>query len=382
MRYDLALARFYSGDAEQAERDLDSVLSGRKEAGSVLYLRSTVRTQTPERNHVAELEALRAIRLPPNDEAGVLYALAKELEDLGEHDQSFSVLERAAKKRRDTFEYDVASVVGGLREIIDSTDAVAMAAVESGHEESGAIFILGMPRTGTTLTERMLLQSSRVGNAGELTDFELLLGSAMRRVHAEAPSLSSTEAALKIDFSALGRAYMQAARPMAGGGERFIDKMPANFMYCGMIAKALPNAKIIHLVRDPLDTCFAIYKTLFFKAYEFSYALDELAEYYIAYHRLMRHWHEIMPGRILDVSCEDLVTDTEVQARRLYDWCGLEWTEDALKVPSKRTVYATASAAQVRGPVHSRSVGSSRRHLERLAPLVEKLVAAGIMSSP
>jgi len=165
---------------------------------------------------------------------------------------------------------------------------------------------------------------------------------------------------------------------MAGGNAWFIDKMPANYMYCGIIHRALPNARIVHLVRDPLDSCYAIFKTLFFNAYDFSYDLEELAEYYIAYRRIMRHWHDVMPGVILDVRYEDLVTDTEAQARRLYDWCGLEWNPAALSIPDKQTVFATASAAQVREPVHARSVRSSRRHIDRLAPLVERLTAAGI----
>ena len=132
------------------------------------------------------------------------------------------------------------------------------------------------------------------------------------------------------------------------------------------------------MVRDPLDSCYAILKTMFFNAYDFSYDLDELAEYYIAYRRMMQHWHDVMPGVILDVRYEDLGTDTEAQARRIYDWCGLEWNPVALNVPDKQAVFATASAAQVREPVHTRSVNSSRKHADGLAPLAEKLAAAGI----
>lgn len=299
---------------------------------------------------------------------------------MGEHVNAAACLEAGAKTRRGMLDYDIGAVVQGLQEIIDSTSADAMASGMPGHDEEGAIFILGMPRTGTTLTERILMQSGQVGNAGELVDFEQLLGRGMAMVRSERPELSPTQAALAVDLAELGRLYMQDARAMAGGTQRFIDKMPANFMYCGLILKALPKARIIHLVRDPLDTCYAIYKTLFFRAYEFSYDLGELADYYIAYRRLMRHWHAVMPGRILDLHYEDLVTDTETQARRIYDWCGLEWTPDALDVPGEQAVYATASAAQVRQPVHTRSVGSARRHLDTLAPLVEKLVAAELVA--
>src|SRR5690606_23635088 len=153
---------------------------------------------------------------------------------------------------------------------------------------------------------------------------------------------------LKADFAALGREYMRGAREAAGGSPVFIDKMTLNFLYCGMIGKALPGAKIIHLVRDPLDSCYAVFKTLLFNAYHYSCDLDDLARYYITYRQVMRHWHEVMPGRILDVRYEDLVTDTEHQARRMYDWCGLDWNPAALEIPAGKAVFASASAAQVR----------------------------------
>jgi tetratricopeptide (TPR) repeat protein len=379
-RYDLAIARFYSGDSEQAEIDLEKLLAASTQSGSVIYLRSTLRKQTREDNHVADIEArLKAGFGREEDEAGALYGLAKELGDLGDHEKSFAVLEAGAKKKRATIQYDVSEVTATLQEIRRVVDGPAMAQQMPGHDEEGPIFIVGMPRTGTTLTERILLQSGKVKNAGELMDFGALLTRAMHAAREKVPGSSQTEAALRVDFAELGREYMLGARQMAKGSPLFIDKMPANYMYCGMIHKALPNAKIIHLVRDPLDTCYAIFKTLFFKAYDFSYDLDELAEYYIAYHQMMRHWHEVMPGKIMDVSYEDLVTDTEMQARRIYDWCGLDWTPNALEVPDKKDVYATASAAQVREPVHTRSVNSSRRHLDKFSPLLEKLTAAGVM---
>ena len=382
-RYDLAIVRHFSGDAEGAEQDLNKVLRAGGNSGAVLYLRSTLRKQTVEANHLADLESrLAAGFLREEDEAGVRYAYAKELEDLGHHERSFESLEIAARKKRASFQYDVAAAVGSLRDIRDIASAEALAAASEGCAEEGAIFIVGMPRTGTTLTERILLQSGKVKNAGELMDFGAQLSLAMQEQRDANPALSQTEAALRIDYAKLGRTYMRGARQMAAGSPIFIDKMPANYLYCGMIHKALPKAKIIHLVRDPLDSCYAIFKTQFFKAYEFSYDLDELAQYYTAYHELMRHWHQVLPGAILDVHYEALVTDTETQARRIYEWCGLEWTPAALETPRERSVYATASAAQVREPVHTRSVNSSRRHIEKLAPLLDKLVAAGVMPRP
>ena len=379
-RYDLAIARFYSGDFEQAGSDLERLLSASPQAGAVLYLRSTLARQRPDANHVADLEKrLKQGFRKPEDEAGALYALAKEYEDLGEHEKSFAALARGAKKKRDTIRYSPSDFFATLREIREVQGAEAMAAPSQGHEEEGAIFVVGMPRTGTTLTLRLLAQSGKVRDAGELTDFGFLLGEAVQRTQAADPALSVAAAAMQVDFAALGRKYMRGARPMASGSPSFVDKLPVNYMYCGPIHKALPKARIIHLVRDPLDSCYAIFKTLFFNAYDFSYDLGELADYYIAYRQTMQHWHAVMPGVILDVNYEELVTDTEAQARRIYRWCGLDWDAKALEVPDREAAFATASAAQVREPVHARSVNSSRRHVAGLGPLVEKLAAAGLL---
>lgn len=379
-RYDLAIARFYSGDAELAELDLGKVLEAMPQAGSVIYLRSTLRRQLPGRNHIADLEKrLKLEFLTLDDEAGAYYALAKELEDLGEHDRSFDILIEGARKKRNAIQYDVSSFVQTLQEVCDAQNAEAMAMPVDGDEGEGAIFIVGMPRSGTTLAERILLQSGKVRDAGELMDFGYHLAEAVQRAQTLEPTLSMAEATLKVDFAALGREYMRGARQMAESSEIFIDKLPTNYMYCGLIRKALPKAKLIHLVRDPLDSCYAVFKTLFFKAYDFSYDQEELGDYFVAYRKMMQHWHDLMPGAILDVHYEDLVSDTEAQARRVYDWCGLEWTPEALAVPDKSAVFATASAAQVREPVHARSVKSSRRHVERLTPLVDKLTAAGLL---
>ena len=378
-RYDLAIARFYAGDAVRAEQDLNKVLVATPQAGAVIYLRSTLARQGQGSNHVADIEArLKTGFRKAEDEACALYALAKELEDLGEHKKSFSTLMAGAKKRRSTIQYDASAFSAMLQEIRSVQNAAAMAAPIVGHQEEGAIFIVGMPRTGTTLAERILLQSGKVKDAGELMDFGFHMTGAMRKAQAANPALSPAQATMEMDFAALGREYMRGARQMASGGAQFIDKLPVNYLYCGIIHKALPKARIIHMVRDPLDSCYAILKTMFFNAYDFSYDLDELAEYYIAYRRMMQHWHDVMPGVILDVRYEDLVTDTEAQARRIYDWCGLEWNPVALNVPDKQAVFATASAAQVREPVHTRSVNSSRKHADGLAPLAEKLAAAGI----
>ncbi len=380
--YDLALARFHTGDVEGAEKDLDALLAIAPATGHALHLRSTLRRQTEASNHVGQLEAQLAAGFPhPAARAACQFALAKELEDLGQADKSFAVLAEAAALKRQTVRYDAEAERASIDGVRETFTAEALQAASAGHDEAGAIFIVGMPRTGTTLVERMLGRHSEVKSAGELLDFGQLLAAAARKSLQANPGKTVLEASLLIDFAALGRAYMASAREAATGSRMFIDKMPVNYIYCGLIRKALPDARIIHVVRDPMDSCYAVYKTLFNQAYYFSYDLDELAEYYISYHQMMRHWHGVMPGEILDVQYEDLVTDTEGQARRMLDWCGLDWQPEVLAPSANEAPSTTASAAQVREPIYTSSVHKWRDHQAGLAPLHARLEAAGIVGA-
>lgn len=378
--HDLALARFHTGDIAGAEATLDTLLAHAPNTGHALYLRSTLRRQTDASNHVSELQARLAAGFPsPGARAACLYALAKELEDLGQSERSFSVLSEAAALKRHTITYDAAAERASIEGIRATFTRQVMQASSQCHEEAGAIFIVGMPRTGTTLLERMLGRHSEVRSAGELLDFGQLLAAAAQKCMAANPGNTLLDASLLVDFAQLGRDYMVSAREAAAGSRVFIDKMPVNYLYCGLIRKALPNARIIHLVRDPMDSCYAVYKTLFNQAYLFSYDFDELAAYYTSYHQLMRHWHAVMPGEILDVQYEDLVTDTERQARRILAWCGLEWQPVVLTPADNDAPSTTASAAQVREPIHQGSVQKWREYAAGLAPLEARLAAAGIV---
>ena len=378
--FDLAIAKFFTGDVSGAETDLESLLTAAPMAAHALYLRATLRRQTLASNHVTDLEARLAAGFPDaGRRATCLFALAKELEDIGQSDRSFSALTEAAGLKRQTITYAAAAERASIDSIRAAYTHEVIQGGEAGDAESGAIFIVGMPRSGTTLLERMLGRHSAVKSAGELLDFGQTLAAAARKCMAANPGKTLVEASQMIDFAALGRDYMTSAREAASGSHTFIDKMPVNYIYCGLIRKALPNARLIHLVRDPMDSCYAVYKTLFNQAYPFSYDLDELADYYTSYHRLMRHWHDAMPGAILDVHYEDLVADTEGQARRILAWCGLDWQAAVLSPSHNDAPATTASAAQVREPIHTDSVQKWRRYEAGLAPLKARLVAAGIV---
>ncbi|MFY8134671.1 MAG: tetratricopeptide repeat-containing sulfotransferase family protein [Aquimonas sp.] len=382
LHLDLATAQFFAGEFDQAERSLEVALARAPRMGEAVYLRSTLRRQRAERNHVGDLQArLQSVGGDPSARAAVLYALAKELEDLGDYEASIRALLEGAALKHAQLGYDVADEIASIDAIGSAYDADALSRLADGVEGEGAIFIVGMPRSGTTLVERMLDRVPGVRSAGELMDFKQVLGDAARHAHAANPALSMVQASMTIDFDGLGREYMRGAREAAFGAAVFIDKMPVNFLYCGLIAKALPSARILHLVRDPMDAGYAVFKTLFNQAYFFSYEQTQLADYLACYHRIMAHWHAQMPGRILDVRYESLVTDTEAEARRVLDFCGLEWRPEVLSPDANARPSTTASAAQVREPVHPRSVGRWRQVANGLEPLRARLQQHGLVDA-
>lgn len=384
LRFDLALAQFFLNQMAASRSNLALVLEQLPLAGNVLHLRSATQAATAEHNHIADLQQrLAQPAMQPQDAVGAGFALAKELEDTGHYAAAFAALRQAATCKRQQLQYDAATefaTFAAMRQHF-TAEFFARSDKETATETNSTlrpIFILGMPRTGTTLVERILGQHPDVVSIGEFPDFPLEVAQAARRVQGQQ---SLVQAALQLDYPALGARYLQQAAAMAQGKPIFIDKLPFNFIYTGLIKKALPQARIIHLVRDPLDTCFAIYKTLFNQVYSFSYQLDELADYFIEYKKLMAHWHQVLPGQILDVHYEQMVAEPEQQAKRILNWCGLPWQQDLLAFHQAKSASTTASAAQVRQPIHQKSVQKWRQFAEELQPVRKRLFAAGLIDT-
>jgi tetratricopeptide (TPR) repeat protein len=380
--FDLAVAEFQLNRVEEAEQHLAELLQLAPFHPGALRLRSMLRSQTSERNHIEDLEG-RLARMPqrPDVVAGCCYALAKEYEDLQQYEKSFRALERGARACRSTLKYDTQVEMSSLRFVREVFPPDAFRSLGPGFETEGPIFIVGMPRTGTTLLERLLASHSQVWSVGEFTVFPPLLAELVNeRLANAAEAEPAREASLRIDFRELGMRYTAAARQLSGERPYFVDKLPFNFLYCGYILAALPGAKLIHLMRDPMDTCYAVYKTQFVNAYHWSYDLDELADYYVGYREQMDHWHRVLPGRILDVQYEDLVRDTEGQARRVLEWCGLTWEDSVLAYHDQDRPSMTASAAQVRRPVYADSIGSWRRAAPGMRRAHDRLVRARLIT--
>jgi tetratricopeptide (TPR) repeat protein len=382
--YRAALSHFYLNETAEADALLARVLEIAPGNGFAWHVRSQLATARQEANHIPELRAaLARPRVREIDAMLVSFSLAKELEDVGEFAQSFEVLLQANAIKRRSLTYDVASDVRAMQNVMTHYSAEAMQMLRGGDETPGPIFIVGMPRTGTTLVERILGNHSEVTSVGEAVDFPEEMTAGARAAHARMGSTDPNllRASLQMDFGAVGRRYLAAVHDLAGSQRYTIDKLPFNFRYAGLIHKALPKASIVHLTRDPIDTCYAVFKTLFINAYHFSYQLEELAEYFIGYRRMMDHWHAVMPGVMLEVRYEDLVADPQTQCRRLLEHCGLQWEDQVLDFHRSTKASTTASAMQVRRPIYKSSVQKWRNYTRELQPVLRRLAEAGLVDA-
>ena len=322
----------------------------------------------PSRRH--HCHARLAPSLTDADAARLLFSLGKAHEDTGDNDAAFDCIERGNRLKRGAIDFDIADETDIVERITRSFDDAFLARADGlGDGAELPVFIVGMPRSGTTLVERILASHPAVHGGGELDEIMRLADGLPRR-------LSSThrypECAAEIDgamWRELGESYVAALRALAPDAARVTDKMPLNHRHLGLIHAMLPAARIIHCRRDPMDTCFSCYKTLFTSGQPFAYDLTELGLYYRLYERMMGHWRAVLPGRICELRYEDVVADLEGAARRLVAHCGLDWDDRCLDFDKTERPVLTASAAQVRRPIYSSSVERWRlfeRHLGAL----------------
>ncbi|ROH93115.1 sulfotransferase family protein [Stagnimonas aquatica] len=381
-QFNLASALKFLGDFDSAETAYEACLSADPGYWKAYPPLSQLRTQTPERNHRARYEALLPRADSVDAQLQLHMALAKECEDLGEPNLAFQHLLRGKSAKRASLAYDCAEdarLFSALHQYFAGAGLHG-----EGVASPEPIFVVGMPRTGTTLVERILSSHTQVHSAGELQN----LGLAIKRASgSRTPRLLDAETLAGLHGTParqIGEAYLASTRPGTGHTPRFVDKMPLNFLYAGFIAQALPKAKIICLRRHPLDTCLSNFRQLFalqFSYYNYSYDLLDTGRYYLLFERLMEFWQQRFPGAILELQYEALVAAPEAETRRLLDWCGLPWEDACLHFERNAAPVSTASAVQVRQPIYRSSVDRWKQLATELQPLRQLLLAGGVRVS-
>jgi tetratricopeptide (TPR) repeat protein len=377
LRYFRSLQLQFNGQMEAAEVELEACLRLGPTYGRAWLALARMRRQTPERNHL-DLIAAQLKHVGPGSEhhAALEFARFKELDDLGRCDEAWAALVRANGIMHDRVPHDSSSEPRRMDSVRLACDE-AFVRADGHHADSDdgpqPIFIVGMPRSGTTLLERVLGNHSQVASAGELQDFPKQL-----RWTADAHGAGLVDDVLigrlaDIDYRLLGQRYLQQTRWRAGGKRYFVDKLPPNFMLAGLIHRALPRARILHMQRGPMDVCFSNWKAMFGDSYAYSYDLGTLAAHYRQYVRLMAHWRTLIPDAMLDIDYARLVARPEVVAREVLAFCGLPDEPDCSDIARNRNPVSTISSAQVREPIHQRALGEWHRYEAGLRPLREAL---------
>ena len=373
-----ANCQMYVGELEGSEETLQRALvlsPGNPNAHWILSMLSKAKSH----DHVNEMRRLvENGRYQPRAQAFLWYGMGKELEDLEDWDAAFDAFAKGASARRSTIDFDEQSEIRMYEAFENVYTNEWFDATPDGYDSDAPVFVVGQPRTGTTLVERIITAHPDVTSAGELKQF----GNAMRRLskYAEPQRFSAAlvERAATVDMQKLGAMYIRTSKKMAGDTPHFVDKLPLNFMYIPLILKALPNAKVVHLRRNPMDACFASFKQLFADAYQHSYDQEEMARHHARYFRLMETWRERFGDRFFDIAYEDVARDVEPNARALIDYLGLPWNDACLEFHKQKSAVATASAVQVRKPAHTKSIGRWRRYERQLEPTRRALESLGI----
>ncbi|MDE1149898.1 MAG: sulfotransferase [Azospirillaceae bacterium] len=359
------------GDKDQAKAAFDQVVAQFPRSASALFNLSDLHRYQPGDPLVGRMQSLLegpdAVQ-SQTDRTALNFALGKAWMDIGDGERAFAYLNQGNREKRATFVYDSAATQRWVGDIAKCFPAAAFKGAKATTQGSDlAVFVLGMPRSGTTLVEQVLGSHPQVAAAGELPFLNTLVNQ-VGPYPAFIPQLTDEGKAT------IGQRYLDQVRTLAGNRRRVVDKMPSNFLFAGLINLALPDARIIHVRRDPVDTCLSCYTKLFTREQLFTYDLTELGEFYRAYEALMDHWRAVLPAdRFIEVRYEDVVDDLETEARRLVDFVGLDWNPACLDFHKTQRTIKTASLNQVRQPIFRSSLGRWKPYAAQLTPLLAAL---------
>ena len=371
----LASALLIAGRLDEASRTFETAIDIAPDNIGLQHNYAGVKPFADGDRRLARLEEFHARedRLSDAERMVLHFTLGKAYADLRDPDRSFRHLDAGNRLKRRQMAYDERGTLMYMQRIGAAfTRGILRARSNVGHDSEAPVFVIGMPRSGTSLVEQILASHPRVFGAGELNDFVASTSDVAERKAGAYPDILAKMS--NEDLAELGKTYVERVSKVAAAKDRIVDKLPANFLFAGLIHLALPRARIIHVKRDAVDTCLSCYSLLFAEDQPFAYDLGELGRYYKAYEALMDHWRSVLPPqRMLEVRYEDLVEDLEGQARRLVAHCAVEWDKRCLAFHETKRPVHTASLVQVRKSIYSSSIGRSRLYGSRLKPLMDAL---------
>jgi tetratricopeptide (TPR) repeat protein len=370
----LAHALSTVGQTERAIATYRRCIERHPDDGGAYWGLASLRTYRFSADEIAAMRRqLAAGQLATESRTNLEFALATALDGLGDYDAAFEHFQQGNESMRRCLRYDTRVLEAIDRELMQVFSRPFLQQhAGTGNDDPAPIFIVGMPRSGSTLLEQILASHSLVEGTHELPELNRMVRS-IGRGDGELKYPRALLDAGPARFRELGTEYLERTRPWRTGAARFTDKMSNNFRHVGLISLILPNARIINARRHPLDSCLSSYKMLFSRGQKFSYDLRELGEYYLQYDRLMNHWREVLPGFVLDVDYEELVADIENQVRRVLDFCALPWEPQCLTFHQNRRVVRTASSEQVRQPLNTAGLHRWRDYERHLGPLIDVL---------
>jgi tetratricopeptide (TPR) repeat protein len=377
--YNYGISSKFLGHIKDAEKAFERAITLNSEHVGAHFALANVSTVDKDNHHIVRLETLKKRLTNPDDLLHIGHALAREYEALNDYDNAYKQLAHVKKQKRDAIGYSFARD----KKIFDVLDTQLikneLQDVE-GFDDDSAIFVVGMPRTGTTVVERMLTQAQDVYSAGELHDFAILT----KQLSGEAsPSILNDKVlhnAVNIDFQVLGKNYIKKAKAVSNCQAKFVDKMPLNVLYTPLILTALPKAKIICLDRNPLDIIVSNYRQLFatnFSLYQYSLNLVDTYHFYCRFKQLIQLYAKKFPDNFMLVSYEKLVTSPDKMGKKIYDFCQLEWQPEFSLIEQNKKPVDTASALQVRAPITAKNIDNWKKYEKYLDDVISCIEANG-----
>jgi tetratricopeptide (TPR) repeat protein len=359
-----------TGRKDEAKAAFERALASFPRSAGARYNQSDIKTFAADDPDIARMETmLLGDEVQSHaDRMSLHFTLGKAYLDIKDSEKAFRHLNEGNRMKRSSFTFDSEATSQWMKKIAETfSPALLKTFKDAGDPSTLPVFIVGIPRSGTTLVEQILASHPQIHGAGELSHLQ-------RLVDAIGNYPDNVNNFAKNDFAQLGRRYVQRTLPLSQGKRHVVDKMPANFLHAGLIRLILPEARIIHCRRDPVDTCLSCYSKLFTAEQMFTYDMNELGRFHRDYQGLMAHWRQMLPAdRFIEVDYESVVDNLEEEARRLVGFLGLDWDETCIRFYENRRTVRTASVNQVRQPIYKTSKGRWKAHAAQLAPLLAAL---------